>query len=64
MFLDTEEWRPIIAAVARCAWLDEAYETKKVYDQEKSTVMKLDRLARCEECLKNAAAWAAWGREK
>ncbi len=46
---DTPEcWRPIIAAVARCAWMDEA---AKIYGKEPKHYT----------CLKNSEEWRIWG---
>ena len=51
-----EDWlkanRPIIAAVARCAWLDE----------ELNRMKERRRLDSLDECRTNAHAWAKWGR--
>jgi len=52
--LDTP-WIPIIAALARCAWLDEAVtRTQEREDEGYDTYVPM--------CHKNAAAWAEWGR--
>ena len=45
-------WRPIIAAVARCAWID-------IADNDQETEQKV-----YVEAMKNADAWKAWGVER
>ena len=56
-------WRPIIAAVARCAWLDEAYKTKQWYDREKCSALKVEPFKALGDALQNAHAWAEWGKQ-
>lgn len=54
-----KEQRPVIAAVARCAWLDEAEKVEAAYDENGVII----RTGLCNsQARKNAAAWAAWGR--
>jgi hypothetical protein len=67
-----EDWlkanRPIIAAVARCAWLDEAGNTgssgfnicwEEPYGSAYLSEIEMERV---RECIKLADAWAKWGR--
>ena len=46
--------RPIIAAVARCAWTDE--ETKRTIE-----CFRIDEI---REAFRNAEAWRVWGEQK
>ena len=56
--ITTARWRPIVAAVARCAWLDEAERIKKEFWTK-------DNVKICPEyndAIINSEAWAAWGK--
>ncbi len=55
-------WRPIIAAVARCAWLDEGARIQRdVLVDGKPTVGWYDKT---QEAFANAEKWRDWGEEK
>ena len=49
---NSKEWRKIVAAVARCAWLEEAKRHEVEGDYTKRN-----------EANANAHAWAEWGRQ-
>ncbi len=55
---DVMYWRPVIAAVARCAWLDEARKT--TIDDEVAG----KKIGEWEDAVNNAEAWRAWGEQK
>lgn len=56
-------WRPIIAAVARCAWLDEAAKLNGyIAESGEDTSGYIDHLFKRADMLKNAQAWREWGR--
>ena len=54
------DFRPIIAAVARCAWLDEAFGTSDKVGLCFSS--KADECMRGRAAIRNADAWAKWAR--
>ncbi len=51
--------RLIIAAVARCAWLDMAERMNSTYDPEHGP-----NLTSIDTAVKNADAWRVWGEQK
>ncbi len=55
--IDDFQWRPIIAAVARCAWFDFAVENRVPQVSE-----EMDN--EFQIALMNAEAWRVWGLKK
>jgi hypothetical protein len=65
--LGTARWRPIIAAVARCAWLDEAQALDVTHKHAFSEMRAFPTIHRDEHAkyvaaIANAKAWAKWGK--
>ncbi len=61
---EDKSWRAVIAAVARCAWLDEA---KKLQQESFAQVSKDDGYKMRQDAMTaqdNADAWDAWGKGK
>lgn len=59
-------WRKLIAAVARCAWMDEAERLQELMREIKAKIgvsqfQELDDAH--TRAMQNAAAWAEWGRQ-
>ncbi len=52
-------WHPIIAAVARCAWLDEAQ--RRVHGGEYSKYRLSHHVLKESECMENIELWRVWG---
>src|SRR3990167_5127383 len=50
-------WKPIIAAVARCGWVDEAVQQTEFFLQAGSS-----RQEYADRCIHMAEAWACWER--
>ena len=60
------EWRPIISAVARCAWLDEYQKVDKKYRERiplEPTEEQGILIAEAGMVFSNADAWAEWGKQ-
>lgn len=59
-------WRPIIAAVARCAWLDFAMKCNKTLDSVDADTPNLEMVcgdlnSAASDAFNNAEAWSVWG---
>lgn len=54
---ERKEWRLVIAAVARCAWLDEG----RAYDLGQRGQSNTCTMLASQECRANAEAWRVWG---
>lgn len=57
-----DKWRGVIAAVARCAWLDEAQ--RRVSKAECSEYRVVGDTVEDCECADAAEAWRVWGETK
>jgi len=55
-------WRPIIAAIARCAWLDEAERIHREVLSEKKAIVGW--YEGTQAAFANAELWRKWGEEK
>lgn len=71
-----QTWRPIIAAVARCAWLDEHKRVNAEWEMfgisvrsgaidNKGSAAKMEAYYQAYEAsLENAEAWRVWGQQE
>ncbi len=51
--------RPVVAAVARCAWLDEAYRVRR--GRCLDTLVGVGQIGEYKTAKENASAWRVWG---